>query len=158
MAEDSPGNQIVSYMGLLHNYVVCHLPRLWAEKDRDKAVENPTVTELTECNGVYTFDSNSVQPGSNGNYLLIKAAYDGLDQEFYYSDDEILDVTVKLGFYKDGVFTEKYQYAVTLQEGYHDYLIRVSNDYYWYLKEVNAVYIDTDSSLHDVSMKILEGD
>ncbi len=158
LAEDSPGNQIVSYMGLLHNYVVCHLPRLWAEKDRDKAVENPTVTELTECNGVYTFDSNSVQPGSNGNYLLIKAAYDGLDQEFYYSDDEILDVTVKLGFYKDGVFTEKYQYAVTLQEGYHDYLIRVSNDYYWYLKEVNAVYIDTDSSLHDVSMKILEGD
>ncbi len=158
LAEDSPGNRTVSYTGLLHNYVVCHLPRLWAEKDRDKAVENPTVTELTECNGVYTFDNNSVQPGSNGNYLLIKAAYDGLDQEFYYSDDEILDVTVKLGFYKDGVFTEKYQYAVTLQEGYHDYLIRVSNDYYWYLKEVNAVYIDMDSSLHDVSMKILEGD
>lgn len=158
MAEDSLRKHTVSYVGLLHNYVVYHLPRLWAENDQNRAVENMGVYELIKQDDVFTFDNNSVQPGSDGNYLLIKAAYDGLDQEFYYSDDEILDVTVKLGFYKDGVFTEKYQYIVTLQEGYHDYLIRVSNDYYWYLKEVNAVYIETDSALHDVSMKILEGD
>ena len=36
--------------------------------------------------------------------------------------------------------------------------VRCSTDYYWYLKEVNAVRIDTEGNLRNVSMGILEGD
>lgn len=158
VTKNDMGKQSSFYMEGIHNYTIFHLPRLWAEKDRNKAINNTVISELRERKGIFIFDRTSVHPDINGNYLWIKAAYDGADQENYYSDDETVDVTVKLGLYENGVFEEKYLYTITLKEGYHDYLIRVSNDYYWYLKEINAVYIESDNILHNVSMKILEGD
>ena len=148
-----------AYSGVLHHYTLRQLPRIWAETDQEEACENVVVAELTAQGNLFVFDKESVVPGKNGNYLMIHAVYDGMDQgDLYRSDDEMTDVLVKAGNYENGTFTEKYRYRMTVNEGEHDYLIRVSADYYWYLREVNAVVIEADGFLHDVKMHILEGD
>ena len=73
-------------------------------------------------------------------------------------DDEEIEAQVVFGQSINGEFIEKYRYNIVFDEGKHDYLIRCSTDYYWYLKEVNAVKIDTQGNLRNVSMSILEGD
>lgn len=107
---------------------------------------------------MFVFDHTLMKSKRDSNYLMISADYTGADQELFYSDDETLEVIAKLGYYEEGRFTEKCQYGIVLKEGCHDYLIRVSSDYYWYLGEINAAYIQSDSTLYGVSMKILEGD
>lgn len=90
---------------------------------------------------------------------MISASYDGADTGgLYYDDDEETGTTVIMGKYANGVFKEKCRYAFSIKEGKHDYLIRCSTDYYWYLNDINAVRIQSDGALYDVEMKILEGD
>ena len=85
--------------------------------------------------------------------------YDGLDTEGRYEgDDESMWADVILGYYQNGKFVEKYRYSITVDEGKHDYLIRCSADYYWYLSAVNAVKIETERNLRSVTMSVLEGD
>lgn len=60
--------------------------------------------------------------------------------------------------YTNGAFEERYQYNVTLSEGTNEYIIRISNDYYWYCDEINAIRVSCDGFLYDVNMRILEGD
>ena len=45
-----------------------------------------------------------------------------------------------------------------MTEGMHEYLIRISSDYYWHLKEINALQIQTNGVLQDLQMQILEGE
>lgn len=158
VVDDGAGNQIASYTDMLHNYPIYQLPLIWAEMDKEKAAENTVITELEQQDGLFTFDNAFIQSGTVGNYLLISAEYAGTDQDSYEREDEKLEAAVQLGMYENGEFVEKYQYAIILKEGYHEYLIRVSNDYYWYLNEVNAVRIQTDGIVNNVSMRILEGD
>lgn len=158
VTNDVSGNKMASYIGMLHNYYIYQLPQIWAEKDKRKAAENLVVDELINRDGIFIIDNMLMESKRDSNYLLISAGYTGVDQELFYSDDETLEATVKLGHYEKGEFTEKCQYRIVLKEGYHDYLIRVSSDYYWYLGEINAAYIQTNGTLYRVSMKILEGD
>ena len=157
--EDNAGNISWSYVSSFHNYSIGHLARIWAESDTENASSNSVLTELINTGGIYTFDNDSFSKGEDGNYLLVSASYAGTDQGGYVKkDDEYISAIIILGYYENGVFIEKYKYSITLQEGQRDYLIRVSNDYYWYLDEVNAVMVQCNTKLHDVSMKILEGD
>ena len=146
------------YISVLHNYDLEHLPRIWAERDEKNAMSNAVITELQYMDGFYAFESENVNLGENGNYLKINAVYDGTDLNgLYDDDDEFLDVTIVLGDCQNGKFIEKCRYTLKIQEGTHDYLLRVSADYYWYLGEINAVKIQTDG-VHNVDMQILEGD
>lgn len=146
----------VTYTGELHNHFLGHLPRIWAEKDVKKSARNTIVTDLSKINNVYQLKNESIQRGYDGNYLLISANC---------IDEDIADVSnipkrglVKLGTYDEEGFNEKYQYNMYFEKGQHNYLIRVSNDYYWYFGNINAVSIETDAGLQDVTMYILKGD
>ena len=82
-----------------------------------------------------------------------------MDNNGWYSkDDEQLEAIISLGYYQNGIFIEQYRYTMFFQEGFHNYLIRCSTDYYWYLNQVNAVKIETDGHLYNVEMQILDGD
>lgn len=149
-------NTDVAYIGSLHNHNLGQLPRIWAEEDEKKASKNSVFSELASAEN--TFDPSVIKK-EVGNYLLISASYDGIDKDgLYYDDDEQTGATVVMGKYENGVFDEKCRYAFSIKEGKHDYLIRCSTDYYWYLNEINAVRIQSDGKLYNVSMKILEGD
>ena len=156
---DDENNVDYEYISVLHNIFLFHLPRIWAEYDKDKAINNSILCELTNNGNIYTFDLDSFEREENGNYLKISAIYDGLDADgMIEENDETSDATVIFGQYTDDKFVEKYKYTFNISEGEHNYLIRCSTDYYWYLGEINAVKIDTGSNLRNISMQILEGD
>ena len=74
------------------------------------------------------------------------------------SDDETINATLKVGKEVNGKFETKYRYSFTVKEGQHDYIFRISSDYYWYINETNAVKLVCDEQLVNVNMEILEGD
>lgn len=149
----------LSYTGIIHNQSVGYLPQIWAEYDEKNAVENEVITKLIKKNGLYVFENKTLKPDKKGNYLLLTALNDGNEDE---------NVVIKLGKYEHGTFEEKYRYTVTMSEGLHDYLIRVSTDYYWYHGKINAVCIENENdtsedpqieeNMKNVEMKILKGD
>ena len=157
--EDGAGNITYGYISALHNTSIEKLPQIWAEADEKHSLNNKALFNLAYTENYYTFDSAAIPQSDNGNYLKLTAAYDGVDTEGKYDDDdEEVPATIIFGQYKDGKFIEKYRYAITIEEGSHNYLIRCSTDYYWYLKQVNAVKIDTTGNLRNVQMSVLEGD
>ena len=74
------------------------------------------------------------------------------------NDDETVDATIKLGNVVNGKFVMKYMYTFKVKEGQHEYIFRVSNDYYWYTDEVDAVVLESSGQLLNVDMSILQGD
>ena len=156
--EDADTNSY-KYISMLHNHVLLHLPRIWAESDEGNANNNKVITELQPCNGRYIIRQNPLGGGGSGNYLKITAAYDGNGKDgLYKNDDEELEASVVLGYAGGDKFIEKVRYSMIFKEGRHDYLIRCSTDYYWYTGEINAVKIMPDGELRDIEMRILEGD
>lgn len=156
---DANGHVSYNYISALHNHDIRHIPKIWAEGDTKNSINNQVITKLTYNDGVFIFDTNDIDLKEKGNYLKISAAYDGNDTGgLYKMDDETMPVTVIAGHYEDGRFVEKCRFTMTLSEGNQDYLIRISTDYYWYLKEINAVQFPMNNVIHDVNMQILEGD
>lgn len=148
-----------SYLPYMHNYSVDELPRIWAEGDKKDSVNNTVVAQLDYDMGVYRFNSSEIEPGKDGNYLKVSMKYTGNDRAGKYkSDDETTNAVLKLGNYEDGKFEIKYLYNFSVKEGEHEYMFRISNDYYWYLKQVDAVILECGESLIDVDMAILQGD
>lgn len=141
------------YDTALHNYYIGHLPKIWAESDEKQAVKNKIVSELRPENAYYCMQ-RPVKEQAKGNYLLLSFNYPDKEAENAGSTNAV----VKLGSCENGTFDEKYQYEITLTKGYHNYLIRVSSDYYWSQGYIQAVQLDCGAALEDVSMKILEGD
>lgn len=148
---DDSGNVTVSFENEFHSYDLAWLPVIWAELDEANAASNPTVCSLEQDGDYYVFDSQTVPFDKKGNYLLVSAAFDG-------QEDETAGAELVLGKWENGVFVEKCRYFMTAKAGAHDYLFRVSSDYYWYRREINAVKLSGDAALYDVNMKILEGD
>ncbi len=156
---DENGNACYEYIDSLHSSSIDKLPRIWAESDKQDSVNNKEVCTLSNVDGYYVFDNKAVSKSDTGNYLKLTVDYDALDTEGRYEDDdESTGAKVIFGSYQNGKFIEKYRYKITVDEGKHDYLIRCSTDYYWYLREVNAVKTETVRNLRDVTMSVLEGD
>ena len=148
-----------SYLPYMHNYSVHELPRIWAEGDKKDSINNTVVAQLDYDMGVYRFNASEIEPGEDGNYLKVSMKYAGNDKAGKYkSDDETINAVLKLGNYEDGKFEIKYIYDFSVKEGEHEYIFRISNDYYWYLKQVDAVILECGESLIDVDMAILQGD
>lgn len=155
---DAAGNASYSYISALHNHTIKQLPRIWAEGDKKKSVENSVVAEASYVDGLFVFDPAQIEK-ANGNYCKINLSYDGLDNNgLYEDDDEQLAATIIMGNYVNGIFEEKCRYNLSLKEGTHNYLIRCSTDYYWYLNQINALKIQTDGKVYDANVNILEGD
>lgn len=138
-----------TYLGVFHSIPVSYLPEIWAEYDEKRASENPVTVKMdSNDENIFFINRNQFTPDPNGNYLLLHAS----------SDCDMESTIIKIGKYDNGVFEERYRYLITVSEGAHHYLIRVSTDYYWYTDSVNAISVQSDVELSDVSMSILAGD
>lgn len=144
----------------LHSHSLNQLPLIWAELDEKEAINNRVMVEMIKNDEeVYTFDTSKAIDDKNGNYLMLTAAYAGLDTDGLSNpDDEYISGTVMIGSYDGNLFAEKCRYNFTLKEGEHSYLFRVSSDYFWTLGEINAVKIVTSEKIEGVQFKILQGD
>lgn len=74
------------------------------------------------------------------------------------SNNEESNVQLKLGDCINGSFDSKYMYSFVVKSGKHDYIFRISSDYYWYNGKINSCIIREDANLSDVKMQILVGD
>lgn len=156
---DEEGIEGYAYTQALHHYELGYIPLLWAEHDEKDAAANPVLTELVKEENRYTIDSTDVEMGDNGNYLLLSATcIKTPEKEISEEENDRTDAYLIMGKAEKEGFAEKCRFGLTLKEGTHDYIIRVSADYYWHLGEIDTVRILCDEKLYDVSMKILEGD
>lgn len=154
---EDPENPL--YLSTAHNYNLNQLPMIWAEKDKEKSVENSIITSLAYQDGVYCYALQPSEYGKDGNYLKVSMEYAGEDRSGYAEgDDESFGVSMKVGKMVNGQLETKYTYTFTVKEGRHDYMFRISNNYHWYLGETNAVMLESDRQLLNVNMEILEGD
>lgn len=156
-----PSQEIDDYLYLpsVHNYALDKLPLIWAENDKESSVNNAVVTSLNCVDGIYRYDLNTSNYGDEGNYLKLSLRYDGLDLSGKTdSNDETIGATLKIGKIVNGYFELKYYYTFTIKEGFHDYMFRISNDYYWYHNDTDSVMLECDGKLLNVNMDILEGD
>ena len=152
---DALGNEYYNYDSLQHIHNLNQLPRIWAEMDKEKAIGNPVVSKLKKRGELYIADENNRYVNNEGNYLWIEAI--GPDWDGAPDNGNLTEGTVVMGNYNNGVFSERCRYTMTFTEGKHDYLVRCSTDYYWYLGETNAVRIDS-IPLNIEKMSVLKGD
>lgn len=155
----SSDGESYSYALSVHNYDLSKLPLIWAKGDSQNCVDNTVITDLTYNDGYYIYDLDKDKYGTDGNYLKVNLTYEGLDQSGKVaSDDETVYAEIKIGKLNDGKFETKYNYSFVIREGQNDYIFRISNDYYWYTNDTNAIKIKSAGQLLNVKMQILEGD
>lgn len=150
--EPSEINGEINYLGNIHNYNIQWLPFIWAKYDVKKAVNNKKIEKLYLINeNIFIFNNVQKINKIKGNYISISLNYDE-------NITNKKNIVIKLGNYNKGSFFEKNQYIFNLKPGRHNYLLRVSSDYYWYLNQINAVKIISENAIKNIEMSVLEGD
>lgn len=139
-----------------HSYNLAYLPGLWAEKDSKHAAKNKVAAELyyddsaslAFDNGekIYSFDSAKIEKTQQGNYLLLKIN----------NTENQRGVSISLGFSDGWNFEKTYDFNFELLPGEHEYIFRISSDYLWFFKNVNAIKVD--SNFPELEGAILEAD
>lgn len=152
---------IIEYIPGIHQHALNELPRIWAEADEEGAASNKVLAEAEYKEGIYSFDKKKIEKADkkNGNYLLIEATLDSESTRGRIDpDDEKANATLILGKKDKDDIKERCRYDLTLTEGTHKYLIRISTDYYWYQNEINALRIESEGDPYDITVKLLAGD
>lgn len=139
-----------------HNYNLGYLPHIWASNDKKDSISNRVLKiALPKENGEYIIENVENGFKRKGNYLLLTCDYKGTDDKDN-QETASLNIAVKS---TDESVNAYYNYSLTLLEGTHSYLIRVSSDFYWYVYNMNLIEVDYGiSSVSNISFKVLAGD
>lgn len=151
MEKDIVGNTVISDDARFHTYHLKKLPQIWAELDEKNAVDNEVMMELVKTEGISLIGGVENIDKSNGNYLLVTVEN---------GENASVDAELVLGVHTENGFNQLYKYIFTVSEGVHDYIFRISSDYFWYAENINAVMFqyDKELELNDIRMKLLQGD
>ena len=144
--EDTPIPIDEHHCSDFHSYDIYYLPLLWAEKDAKYALRNKILANLDFDGRFFRFNSSEFNK-SKGNYLRLKIKNPS------ESDNT---VRLHLGIFEENEFKSSVQFSFIVEKGEHDYIVRLSSDYLWYLENLNALKIDGDFEISEV--QILEGD
>ena len=154
---DDEGIKTYVYRDCLHKYNLNQLPWIWGSYDVESSNGCKVVADIDYEDGIYSFDNGFIDSKQTGNYLKIRATYNGKDNGVMYQEsDESIPVTIIMGNYENDNFVEKCRYEMSIKEGTYDYLIRVSADYYWYLGEIDAIKMETEGNMYGIEMEIIE--
>lgn len=147
-----------------HQYQLRYLPLLWAEKDKKHTTDNMDVayslsnfadtkqvqrsfSDMKSDGNIYSFQPLKQMEKQKGNYLCLE-----IDSNSTSSRD------LMLGEYWQNRFSAKYTYNFKILRGKHKYIIRVSNDYYWYSCNINALIIGLGEDMKVLNVCISQGD
>ena len=149
--KDNAGNSVIGNNAKFHAYNLRKLPQIWAEMDEKKAADNDVVLRLNKVEEVYLMEGVENIDKSKGNYLLMT-----LDNKGNIS----ADAELIFGINTENGFDERYKYRFTVSEGAHDYIFRISSDYYWYSENIDAVMLwyEGGMEMSESSLKLLQGD
>lgn len=106
-----------------HRYYLNQLPRIWGDYGcpQTESADLKVVRQPTE----YSLAPDAVPDKQNGNYLVL-----AIDSEGDSGGNGM--TLVARG--RDG--TERYKFTFTLAKGSHQYVFRVSSDYWWYADDI----------------------
>lgn len=136
----------------LHDYPMYEIPYLWGNYDTKDGWNNPVSADIScKEDGIYYIENSLQIDKSKGNYLLLTC----------YCENEYIEETnnteIILGSTKTGE-EDLFRFRFKLHPGEQQYLIRISADYYWYARDIDRLYIQTDEKISNVHMQILLGD
>lgn len=134
---------------IYHRYELAYIPYIWAEyddipvevKEEQLNINNSDFNEMV-------YDFNNIDK-KNGNYLYINAS-SNIEQQ----------ITIKFGKKNDYEFETLNEFIINVKpEENQGYLIRISGDFMWYSKEINAISINSnDNEIIINDLSILKGD
>ncbi len=144
---DEAGNVQFDYKPY-HTYGLEMIPYVWANYDKDKAIDNNVQTELDELwTNAFTFGGSQDVVDGNGNYVA-----------FTCNSNSENNVAATIVFWDSNNDVARYQYSFTVVPGSHSYLIRVSQDYFWDIYNIDTISVESDTGVIASEMRILEGD
>lgn len=157
--EETPSIVYLDNERSLHKYYIGELALIWAELDKDQAIRNSVLSAGHKAGDHWVIENTDSIDKTKGNYLAFHISFSGRDKEgFTKPDDESAVVAVRIGKMDGDQFVELYKYIMRAVEGEHDYLIRVSTDYYWYISGTDMVRFDCDSEIIVNDVRVLQGD
>ncbi|MCR5277930.1 MAG: hypothetical protein K6E19_00675 [Lachnospiraceae bacterium] len=125
----------------IHTYDYGDYAWLWANKDSRHAMDRPIVCEP--------------EPEDDGAYLVPAFEKGGGNYLAFSAEGGAGHVTVRIN---DEDNTPLAAYKATIKEGWNRYLIRISNDYSWYLNIPLKIKIEADEGIETDNIWILAGD
>ena len=147
--EDLSSERLIDYgydknNNLFHNYNLNHLPRIWGDYDTREASKNKVVANIKTENDKFIIPKN-IEKSEKGNYLLVKIVGKAGD--------------ARVEIYGNRSANEQlYSFGFTKKEGAHNYLFRLSSDYWWNNSEIDFLKI-TNTELSEIKdVLILEAD
>lgn len=133
---------------LFHQFALGMLPYIWANNDNYDAITNSKLVEIySDIPNFYTFKGSQYVDSSDGNYVAFECTNLGKD-----------NCSVGVSF-KDSRKKEIFfEYNFTVVPGTNSYIIRVSQDYFWDVFNIDSIeFLDISECVLD-NVRILEGD
>lgn len=144
---DENGNMQWSFKPY-HSYDLGQIPYIWANYDDYEAIDNPEIIKLTSRNmNTFQFDGSQSVVSADGNYLAF---------EMTNTSEE--DISINIVFYDSTNEGAKTHYYFIAKPGTNQYLIRVSQDYFWDAFNVNTITFGSNEALTVDNVRILQGD
>lgn len=142
---DEDGNTQSLFMPY-HSYDLGRLPYIWANCDDYHAIDNDVIKEIpaTDTNR-YSFEGSQTVVGEQGNYLAFEMTSSSEDSTYI----ELYDST------KEGA---RFQYGFSVKPGTSQYLIRVSEDYFWDIYNIDTILFENNGANVADHVRILVGD
>lgn len=123
------------------------LPYIWANYDKYNAKDNAVIQSVISKNNIYTFQGSSKIDKSIGNYIL-----------FICSNNSGKAIDMQLKLYDNKVKDANYIYKFVVPEGENKFMIRISQDYYWYAFNIDSMQFTSEDDFTILDLKILNGD
>lgn len=145
--EDDNGNTLYDYKPY-HSYDMGKVPYLWANMDDYGAISNKILLEIEQKqDDSYMFEGSQKVVNSKGNYLTFSCNNS--------LEDDVQMHIVLYDSSEDGARIEYYFNAVS---GDNDYVIRISEDYFWDIFNIDTIIFEENESVTVTDFKVLEGD
>lgn len=144
---DENGNTQFSFAPY-HSYNLGSVPYIWANYDDYNALENNVLINIDAIGqNCYYFEGSQSVLTNSGNYLAFEM--------MNVSED---DISINIVFYDSNNEGAKIHYYFTVKPGMNSYLIRVSEDYFWDIYNIDTILFGSNEAVSINNVKILEGD
>lgn len=131
-----------------HNINLVDIPYIWANFDNFKAVRNSiSINTQSLGSNYFSFKGSQYVVNKDGNYL-----------SFVIDNISTKELSVNIVLWDSNNDGAKFSYQFTVKPGKNTYLIRISQDYFWYVYNIDSLLFGKNDSFSVSEVSILEGD
>lgn len=131
-----------------HEHELAMAAYIWANNDKYHAIGN-TILEKTveEGNNAFSFSGSQLVDSAKGNYIAFEI------------DNTREDISLFTAVFEDSSDTDvQYQCSFSVLPGSNTYIIRPSQDYFWFVYNIDTIRFPDTEEYHVHNVRILEGD